>query len=1114
MRRHSFVVILLTCMTVALAAQPQQNVVRVSPEVSMVLRPGWTVTDQLRDSIELERLKGKQGEAHMLVAVERRLGHADALQRLVEIAQEQPEGARATVIAGWPAIERTYSDPVPRTGEAEEVEKDFDAQPRETLWATTAIAADDLVIRLETMLRPGASSSAIEDALSMGRAVQPAKRGDDAKARGEAETIDRAIAAPPKKPIATSGEPAKLETPATKTGGGQSTTIGVPVNARGGVGELEVAASADGQNVVVAANPGYAFSNNGGTSFTPMGGTPAPFPRDGDPSLAVGATGNFYYAFIGYPNGTAAAGGVTGCSNSVSVSPTGQTFTWRSHAVLCTNMMPVCFPDQEHIAADRVNTVGGNDQVYVVWRNFTNAAATTCRFGSGSVTPRITCSSDSGTTWPTTVSLTGGDFPRVTAGQDGFVYVAYRAGGNMMLDKYSSCSAGLVRQGGFPRVVSAFTDVTCPVPGLDRCNDGNILSSPTAAVDDLNPNHIYFAYANSTGATNANVIVADSTDGGTTFPRSVVVNNAVTGRRFAPWVSAYGGVAYVSWYDRSMATTTNDMTRYFGGSASVRGGNLVAGAQIDISQATDPQCASGWPCGSRATGDSESCTTQPQVAGLCLNAMGGGSAVPCDFSTPLCPGGETCQVWGGGCPKYGDYNGNAVRNGRWYVAWASATAPPGVTAPGAGVNVYSDAILTPSNFFVRDWTTNASSHDLGEEPSTNPWFFVSSDVWSQTTATPNAPVNDFVQGDLARKGMGALGDNYAFVRVSRRAAAAPTTLPQEVRAQLYSADYGLGTPFVTVGAPQPLTFAATDLTRTLNPGIPWHVDETASTHVCLAVEINTAPPDMSDPLAAPSIAGNSPGPADPLITIDNNKAQRNIDTVPGTSGGSGASGFAVIANGDDAARVIDVFWEIPGNLCERLHGVRGSLDGRAFDMPCKGSFSTNRLDPGAHQWLEVTFASFDAREGELLPIQFAERGPGPAGTSNGFVLAARGESLPGLIEENLAEHLLTFRRFQGVRGAKESLAQFKLARSSYWKNDPSRYQRLLKTQRKNILRYAAAVDALAKNSPINTRAKAEAFDKAVRANAKPEEIAARHNALIRAIDAQLTEIRLRQGKKK
>lgn len=73
---------------------------------------------------------------------------------------------------------------------------------------------------------------------------------------------------------------------------------------------------------------------------------------------------------------------------------------------------------------------------------------------------------------------------------------------------------------GFPvTVASAVPAVTCPVPGLDRCNNGNDLRSATVAVDDTNASHIYVTYAENTGAGNENVLVQDSIDGGTHWTR-------------------------------------------------------------------------------------------------------------------------------------------------------------------------------------------------------------------------------------------------------------------------------------------------------------------------------------------------------------------------------------------------------------------------------------------------------------------------------------------------------------------------------------------------------------------------------------------------------------------
>ena len=151
-----------------------------------------------------------------------------------------------------------------------------------------------------------------------------------------------------------------------------------------------------------------------------------------------------------------------------------------------------------------------------------------------------------------------------------------------------------------------------------------------------------------------------------------------------PWACVARGRAWVGWYDRLSATAaSNDLTEYFISAAGGRTRNL--------SNRPDPQCSSGWPCGPRSTNNSETCSVQPQLAGFCRRPGGGGSGNRCDFSSGGCPAGETCQG-GGGCPKYGDYNGLACGGNFVVAAWASATSPAGLP-PRAGLNVYSSAIF-------------------------------------------------------------------------------------------------------------------------------------------------------------------------------------------------------------------------------------------------------------------------------------------------------------------------------------------------------------------------------------------------------------------------------------
>ena len=684
-------------------AHAQERRVEVSKDVVLTIPPNWSQSAaRYRNAVQLVSLgveeQGKRpADAVMTITSERRRNHEEAVQRLAEIAIEIPGSVEFIEIGGWPAMQRQYTAPLERTGQ-EGKSRTLPPQ-QETVRVTTAIAVEDTVIQFHTVLAPAADRKFAEEAKGMVRRASVATKANPERTQRDLLLLRQRPLRPPAPPLRPTGRrpavrPGNARSAISlrrgKSPNGRKKYVGV-AQVQTGVGELEVTASADGQTVVVAADStGYSNSIDGGQNFTFRGGTPGAFPRDGDPSLAVGATGAFYYGFIGFPNGTAAALGVSGCSNSIGRSTdNGVTFPVIGHAVLCPQTgAGLCFPDQEHIAADRVNSAAGSDQVYNVWRNFLPAGtppATCGGISSGFPTAALVCSSNNGSSWTAPTLMPGGsDFPRVGVGSDGAVYVVYRSGITVMVNKFSSCSSGLTQQVGFPQPVGTFTDVPCPVAGLDRCNDGNILSSPSVTVDSTNANHVYVAFASNTASGNDNIVVKDSVDGGATWPRSQVVNSSATGRRFMPWVCALGGTAFVSWYDRRVATATNpDRTDYFLGSVFARPAGLQAGGEENLTVNPDPQCATGFPCGARSTNDFTACSTTGSL--------------------------------GTGCPKYGDYNGNTCSAGRVYTAWASATAPPGLPAV-SSLRVY--ASVASRIYFTNWFETTGSVYELIGSTST------------------------------------------------------------------------------------------------------------------------------------------------------------------------------------------------------------------------------------------------------------------------------------------------------------------------------------------------------------------------------------------------------------
>ena len=675
--------------------------------------------------------------ARILITTEQRRDHQEALRRLAEIEVGVRTETTFLEICGWPAIQRRYRAPIPVPEK-----KDGNEISRMGLWQTTAIASGKVLIRLEATIAPDADEILASQAEAIGRGTTcpPPDRPADTMRQIRSLRLGSFRPVPPW--ILRSWPDSLAIAVQRNDERGSQPPRDAAVTT--GVGELEIGASATGLAVVVASNNGVSVSNDGGLTFPTQFGLAGflPFPNQGDPSVAVGASGNFYVALLGLP--TSSSGTTAACTVSVSSSGNnGASFSAAGTAAFCPfTSSSLCFPDQEHVAADAITRApGGGDQVYAVWRNFMGSGSN-CNNVQGNVTPMISCSTNAAGTFVAGSVIGQGDRPRITVGSDGFVYVVYLDNNNLMLHKFSSCTSGLAVQTGFPVTVATLNLPTCPVAGLDRC-DGGPLASPTVAVDDTDPTHIYVAFAQKSASSGDDILVTDSVDGGVHWTSSTIVSSTTaSARRFMPWTCAIGGTAFVSWYDRGAATAAkNDLTDFFRGGALVKQGRLTPIARTNLTTTPDPQCTLwapvlGGPLGSgpRAQADSETCSTQPQNASFCQKTPAAGSSgTACDFSTPSCPTGETCST-GGGIPKYGDYNGIACAGGRVVTAWASATAPPGAPSPGTAIGIFNNTLALGVPLLTV--TTILTAGDPGRFNLLVDGVTVASNIGSHSVAVP------------------------------------------------------------------------------------------------------------------------------------------------------------------------------------------------------------------------------------------------------------------------------------------------------------------------------------------------------------------------------------------
>jgi hypothetical protein len=664
--------------------------------ISVSYPDGWSVAQPTLNSWVILNVPADQQDTtpptvRVTIGYLERLDHGDAVSQLAEYANESSVSPAFLTIGGWPALQRVQL--VERRLPGEQEEEFF--RDLEMVQITTAVAADNLLVRVEGDLPSNADQQLQGLVLAIGQSLVFSSAGDPTQVQQDLNQL-RSSPQPPVAPQDTPSLPA-IEAPLLFAPLA-SAPIFAPLQLNNGTnGELEVAVSNNGANIVVVKQSRFITSNDGGQTFPFTGFLSV---SDGDSSIAFGQSGNFYHAALAcFGNscrspcpGASPTGTPPSTSNCVEIAASntsGRTFGPLVNAAVCPDSGgSACFLDQEHIAADRVNAgTGGADRVYAGIRN--------CQGSCGVNGAFVTCSPDSGATWAPLLALEpGSDFPRVAVGGDGFFYVIYEIGGNLRVDKFNACTTSAAQMtrpaGGFPRTLSPFKRFAgCQVAngfgGLDRCNNGNTLSGPTITVDDINANHVYVSWANNTAANNENVLVADSIDGGVNWRTPVTISAGVTARRYHPWVCATGGNAFVSWYDRRAATlANNDLTDYFAASAGLSAGNLVANNdEFKISTSSDAQCTL-WPRGVRSRFDSENCSVQPQLAGFCklspLPNPDTSSNQRCDFTGPdatVCPanpaGKETCQLGNfGEAVKYGDYNGNACVLGRLYTVFASS----------------------------------------------------------------------------------------------------------------------------------------------------------------------------------------------------------------------------------------------------------------------------------------------------------------------------------------------------------------------------------------------------------------------------------------------------------
>src|SRR3990172_6960341 len=308
-RNLTFLVV-LTIAFLALAALPSVSEAQGPPtltqsldikieDMSITVRypDNWSVApEQFVNSWKLINVPADQQEtttptARVKISAETLIDHADALKQLQELGTGLGvDPSELLEIGGWPALQASHLEERPQPSQGPQFEDKY------VLRITTAIAAGKLLVHLDASLPSNANQTLIDEAKAIGSGVAFSATGNPGQLQNELEGLRSFTSKTSSLDLSASGASLAFTAPPEAGLSSEESPPGLTQRViTGNFGELEIAVSSDGQNIVIGNQSLFTTSNDGGQTF-PFSGAIA-F-SGGDPSLAFGQSGNFYYAGI------------------------------------------------------------------------------------------------------------------------------------------------------------------------------------------------------------------------------------------------------------------------------------------------------------------------------------------------------------------------------------------------------------------------------------------------------------------------------------------------------------------------------------------------------------------------------------------------------------------------------------------------------------------------------------------------------------------------------------------------------------------------------------------------------------------------------------------------
>lgn len=289
---------------------------------------------------------------------------------------------------------------------------------------------------------------------------------------------------------------------------------------------------------------------------------------DGDPVIAYGpkpnGKGGFTYAngARAYYSSLATILGVKGFEYIIVSYSDDNGKTWSAPVIGTTKTSSVDFNDKNWISVDTSTASPYFGRVYLTWTEFRSATAT----GNGNEPMMVSVSKDGGLSFgaPNQLSPAGNNGTgngrqgsSSTVGPDGTVYVAFEQGVNQVLVVSRDGGQKWTR----PAVIGPVTDIHDPIPGANFRTD----SFPTIAADPRpGSTTVYASWATRTAA-GGRIVVATSTDRGTTWSAPATVSGGEGYAFFQGLDVAPTGRVDLAW----QSLTAIDGTTFGTGNASI-----------------------------------------------------------------------------------------------------------------------------------------------------------------------------------------------------------------------------------------------------------------------------------------------------------------------------------------------------------------------------------------------------------------------------------------------------------------------------------------------------------------------------------------------------------------